>query len=77
MLNIQFAGWKCGKAMEFAPAGRVGSRESRPKCEADLHACRNCRFYDPSKHHRCAEPLAEWVRSNEAAKKKFDSLFKV
>lgn len=53
--------------MELPPAQRVGAREACPRCDADLHACRNCRFYDPSKNNQCAEPQAEWVRDKEAA----------
>lgn len=63
---MQFSCWKCGKALELPPAGRVGSRDVCPKCDADLHCCRNCRFYDPSKNNQCAETQAEWVRDKEA-----------
>jgi hypothetical protein len=45
----------------------VGRRDTCPKCDADLHACRNCQFYDPGKHNQCAETRAEWVRDKEAA----------
>ena len=45
----------------------MGTRDTCPQCDADLHCCRNCRFYDPGKHNQCAEPQAEWVRDKEAS----------
>lgn len=43
------------------------TRDTCPACDADLHCCRNCRFYDPAKHNECAETQAEWVRDKEAS----------
>ena len=59
--------WKCGTKIEYPSGSRVGTRDVCPKCDADLHACRNCQFCDPGKHNQCAEPQAEWVRDKEAA----------
>ena len=59
--------WKCGEAIELAVGSRVGTRDTCSHCDADLHCCRNCRFYDPGKHNQCAETQAEWVRDKEAA----------
>lgn len=65
---MQFTCWKCGEVIEVtAAASRVGARETCPKCDADLHCCRNCQLYDPAKHNQCAETQAEWVRDKEAA----------
>lgn len=44
---------------------RVGRRESCPKCGADLHCCRNCRFYDPTVYNECRETQAERVVEKE------------
>ncbi len=63
---MQFSCCKCGQVIDLPPAGRVLSRDTCPKCDSDLHSCRNCRFYDPGKHNQCAEPQAEWVRDKEA-----------
>jgi hypothetical protein len=59
--------WKCGERFEATPGQRIGSRDECSKCGADLHSCRNCQFYDPSKHNQCTETQAEWVRDKEAA----------
>ena len=59
--------WKCGGRIEYPTGSRVGRRDICPKCNSNLHSCRNCRFYDPSKNNQCAEPQAEWVREKESA----------
>ncbi|HUU12366.1 MAG TPA: hypothetical protein VM182_01505 [Terriglobia bacterium] len=64
---MQFNCWKCGTAIQVSAGTKVGKREACPKCDADLHSCRNCQFYDPGKHNQCAEPQAEWVRYKEEA----------
>ncbi|HUI25220.1 MAG TPA: hypothetical protein VL403_03975 [Candidatus Kryptonia bacterium] len=38
---------------------RVGRRDACLQCGADLHCCRNCRFYAPGHHNDCLEPQAE------------------
>jgi hypothetical protein len=65
---MTFGCWKCGETIEVtAAASRVGTRDACPRCDADLHSCHNCRFYDPTKHNQCAETQAEWVRDKEAS----------
>jgi hypothetical protein len=64
---MTFSCWKCGETISLPPATRLGTRESCPRCDADLHSCRNCRFFDPRKHNQCSETQAEWVRDKEAA----------
>jgi hypothetical protein len=64
---LQFNCWKCGEAIQLPAGSRVGSRDVCPRCDADLHVCRNCQFYDRSKNNQCAEPQAEWTREKEAA----------
>jgi hypothetical protein len=59
--------WKCGATIDLPAGGRVGSRDTCPHCDRDLHSCRNCDFYDPSKNNQCSEPQAEWQREKEAA----------
>lgn len=59
--------WKCGTTADYAPGVRVGTRDTCPRCDSDLHSCRNCRHYDPAKHNQCAETQAEWVRDKEAS----------
>jgi len=40
---------ECRQKIEYPSGSRVGTLDVCPKCHADLHACRNCQFYDPGK----------------------------
>jgi len=55
----------CGQ--EIKVVGGIGRRDSCPKCEADLHVCLNCNFYDETKSNDCAEPSAEFVQNKTAS----------
>ncbi len=55
----------CGK--ELSLGREIGRRDECPSCHADLHCCRNCRFYDPSAPKQCREPQADLVREKEKA----------
>jgi hypothetical protein len=59
--------WKCRQKIEYPSGSRVRIRDTCPRCDSDLHACRNCQFYDPGKHNQCAETQAGWVRDKEVA----------
>ena len=47
--------------------GRALRSDVCPSCKRDLHACVQCRFYDPGYHNQCREPKAEMVRERERA----------
>ena len=66
--------WKCGASIEDLPfpLSRMAKCAS---CQADLHVCRLCRFYDTSKAHHCQEPIAEPVKDKQRAN--FCELFQV
>ena len=55
----------CKKEMDFLD--RVGLREECPQCRHDVHACRNCEFYDPKVYNECREPQAERVSEKDRA----------
>jgi hypothetical protein len=55
----------CGATLRFD--GPVGRRTPCPECDADLHACIDCKFYDPSAAHECREPHAEHYVDKESA----------
>lgn len=48
----------CGRTLEIV-GNQVGRRDTCPGCGADLHACRNCRHFDPHAAKECKEPFAE------------------
>jgi len=47
--------------------GRIGRTDTCPHCDADLHCCRNCRFYDAGSYNQCREPQADRVVDKESA----------
>ncbi len=49
----------CGATVRID--GPVGRRTTCPECDADLHACINCKHYDESAAHECREPHAEHI----------------
>ncbi len=62
---MRFSCWKCGESMERLVGERVGRQEACPRCDSDLHCCRNCRFHDPGAHNQCRETQAEWVKEKD------------
>jgi len=59
--------WKCGTPLPADLPLPLSRRSKCRRCNADLHACRQCRFYDTSKNNSCAEPMAERVVNKERA----------
>ncbi len=57
--------YACGEVLHID--GPVGRRTTCPECDADLHACIDCKHYDESAPHQCREPHAEHVLDKEAA----------
>ncbi len=58
--------WKCGAGLEDLPLP-VARRAACPACHAELHVCRMCRHYDPSKAKHCRELAADEVRDKTRA----------
>jgi hypothetical protein len=58
--------WRCGAglAMDLLPLRR---EEVCPACDADLHGCKLCRFFNPSLSDACDEPIAGDVSNKERA----------
>lgn len=52
--------WRCGAAVVDEPLPLSRRAECR-SCGAELHVCRMCEFYDPSRGNACREPVAEPV----------------
>jgi hypothetical protein len=53
----------CGSDIEFPD--KIFSKDTCPKCKRDLHACVQCKFYDPQAQNQCREPMADFVRDRE------------
>jgi len=59
--------WSCSSPLPYPNFAPVPREAECPKCARDLHACRNCRHYDPGVNNKCREPNAEWVTDRERA----------
>jgi hypothetical protein len=55
--------WKCGKQIDSTET--IYRDSVCPECGADLHCCRNCRFYEPGAHFDCHETVEELVTDKE------------
>lgn len=58
--------WRCGAplAEDLFPVRREEVCEA---CDADLHVCKLCKFYNPSVSDGCDEPIAAAVTNKERA----------
>lgn len=53
----------CGTVVDDAfPISRLAHCT---KCTADLHACRQCFWYDVHAAKQCREPMVEWIVDKE------------
>ncbi len=56
----------CQKINEFNYA-LIGRRDECQFCKSDLHACKNCQFYDVKSYNECRENSAEPVKVKDRA----------
>ena len=56
--------WKCNASLAdvLLPLSRLAKCKS---CNADLHVCRLCQFYDTTVSNACIEPVAEKVTDKQ------------
>lgn len=58
--------WKCGASLAHLSLP-LTRRDVCSACNAELHVCKLCEFYDVSKAKHCREPIAEEERDKERA----------
>lgn len=61
---IEFNCFECGKKNNIYD--KVGFR-SECDCGADLHCCRNCKFFDVKAYNSCREPSADFIQEKDRA----------
>lgn len=54
---------RCALCGATLPAGATEITVSSqcPKCNADLHSCKNCVFFDPTSRYECTQPIPERI----------------
>ena len=66
MATTSLVCWKCGASLRDEPLPLARLAECRA-CNADLHVCRLCEFYDLRVAIKCREPVADEVKDKERA----------
>ena len=57
--------WSCRHDIDMST--RAQRRDECRACGADLHACKNCRFWDSGYANECRENTAYYIRDREKA----------
>lgn len=65
MGDVSFSCFNCGHLIPVLGGTKVLKNDTCPKCDADLHCCKNCRFFDPAVNNQCRETQAEWVATKD------------
>lgn len=73
MAKWVFTCWSCHNTTEMED--KVGRKEECPHCLMDMHACKNCQYFDPGCHNQCTETISEYVPDKERAN--FCGMFRV
>ena len=56
--------WRCQGSLDAVPQPFARAAEC-PHCNADLHVCKLCRFFDASARRGCKEPVADEVTDKD------------
>jgi len=46
---------ECSSSVQFID--ELGTTDTCKNCDADLHTCRNCKFFDPGLPNECMQPI--------------------
>lgn len=57
--------WKCKNSIDSSQ--KIYRTTVCEFCGADLHSCRNCKFYDAGSHYDCRENIYDLVKDKERA----------
>ncbi len=52
----------CGATVQ----ANIGTDSTCPKCNADLHTCRQCRSFDPGARFECRKPITARIANKQA-----------
>lgn len=65
--------WKCKNELNIDSA--ISRSDVCPSCKADIHSCKNCKYYDIGSHYDCHESIEDSVNDKEKAN--FCDYFKI
>ncbi|HSX03582.1 MAG TPA: hypothetical protein VLG76_02510 [Rhabdochlamydiaceae bacterium] len=58
--------WSCGTELPDPTWGKLSFRATCDRCNAALHCCKNCKYYQPGSPNDCRVPGTDWVRDRSA-----------
>ena len=62
-LALMFSCHACGSEIELID--KIKRADSCEHCGEDLHACKNCKFFDAMAHNQCRESVTVWEPDKE------------
>lgn len=65
--------WKCGNSIQVC----VSRNDVCSVCAADVHSCRNCKFFAPGQHYDCQESSSLEGSVNDKERANFCDYFKL
>jgi len=65
-MSVKLICHACQKELSFSDS-KISFREECIHCRGDVHACKNCQFYDPKAYNECKESSADVVREKDRA----------
>jgi len=55
----------CGAKIPKSSSDDVELKSTCPKCEAYLHSCKHCAFFDPSQRFECTQPVPKRIERKD------------
>ncbi len=55
----------CGTQINV-DVGGIALEQQCPKCQSDLHSCKNCISFDPGARFQCRKPITERIAKKDA-----------
>ena len=65
MQEKKYLCWSCQSEIDMSV--RIQRKDECNVCGADLHVCKNCRFWDPGYQNECRENTSYYIRDREKA----------
>ena len=55
----------CGAKIPKASSDDVDLKSTCPKCDAFLHSCKHCAYFDPSQRFECTQPVPKRIERKD------------
>ena len=55
----------CGAKIPKASSDDIDLKSTCPKCQAYLHTCKHCAYFDPSRQFECSQPVPKRIERKD------------